>query len=75
MGFTQDDLSSALDDYRAALAEAVKVTTAWHGDLEAGWLPSSGQITDFQLRVAALNEKAIQAWSHYCQVGTFLYRL
>jgi hypothetical protein len=73
--FTQEDLRRALDDYRTALAEVVEVTTAWHENLEAGGSPSSGQVTEFQLRVATLNVKAVQAWSHYCQVGAFLYRL
>ncbi|MEM5402747.1 hypothetical protein [Paraburkholderia unamae] len=62
--FTQVDLRSALDDYRTALAEVVGVTTVWHEDLEAGGSPSSGQIAEYQLRVSALNEKAVQALSH-----------
>jgi hypothetical protein len=73
--FSEADLSDALIQYRTAVAEAMDVTTAWHEDLEAGRLPSVGQITEFQSRVGALNEKARQAWDHYCHVGTLLYRL
>ncbi|CAE6754646.1 hypothetical protein [Paraburkholderia aspalathi] len=73
--FSQADLDTALSEYRAVVAEVMKVTTAWHGDLEEGRLPSAGEITEFQSCVGALNEKARQAWNHYCQVGTFLYRL
>lgn len=73
--FSPADLSDALSEYRAVLAEAVEVTTAWHKDLEDGKLPSAGEISAFQSRVGALNEKARQAWEHYCHVGTFVHRL
>jgi hypothetical protein len=73
--FSQADLTCALSDYRAVVAEAMEVVNAWHEELEAGESPSTAQITAFQAGVAALNERAKRAWDHYCQIGALLYRL
>lgn len=53
----------------------MEVANAWHEELEAGELPSTAQITAFQARGAALNERVKLAWDHYCQVGALLYLL
>lgn len=73
--FSQVDLSRALDDYRNAVAEAAETANAWHTMLEAGEIPSTAQVTEFQVQGAVLHEKVKRTWDHYCRIGALFYRL